>query len=109
MRLGINLGYFGAAAPSQFVPMVQRAEALGYHSVWTAEAYGSDSIVPLIWAGAHTTKINLGTAINTAGTAKAEDFGVTIRAGDSHDHWRHRHHWRGLGPGGNVRHRHRSR
>lgn len=35
------------------------------------------------------------TAINTAGTAKAEDFGVTIRAGDSHDHWRHRHHWRG--------------
>jgi F420-dependent oxidoreductase-like protein len=63
MRLGINLGYFGAAAPSQFVPMVQRAETLGYHSVWTAEAYGSDAIVPLIWAGAHTTTINLGTAI----------------------------------------------
>jgi len=34
-------------------------------------------------------------AINAAGTAKAEDFGVTIRAGDSHDHWRHGHHWRG--------------
>jgi hypothetical protein len=34
-------------------------------------------------------------AINTAGTAKAEDFGVTVRTGDSHDHWRHRHHWRG--------------
>ncbi|HEY7230794.1 MAG TPA: hypothetical protein VH558_10525 [Pseudolabrys sp.] len=34
-------------------------------------------------------------AINTAGTAKAEDFGVSIRAGDSnHHHWRHRH-WRG--------------
>ncbi|HET7803934.1 MAG TPA: hypothetical protein VFL53_06820 [Pseudolabrys sp.] len=33
-------------------------------------------------------------AINIAGTAKAEDFGVTIRAGDNHDHWRHRHHWR---------------
>ena len=34
--------------------------------------------------------------INTAGTAKAEDFGVTIRAGDNHhDSWRHRHHWRG--------------
>jgi F420-dependent oxidoreductase-like protein len=83
MRLGINLGYFGAAAPSQFVPMVQRAEALGYHSVWTAEAYGSDSIVPLIWAGAHTTKINLGTAImqmpartpaNTARTAATIDM-----------------------------------
>jgi hypothetical protein len=34
-------------------------------------------------------------AINTAGTAKAEDFGVTVRTGDNHDHWRHRHHWRG--------------
>jgi hypothetical protein len=30
-----------------------------------------------------------------AGTAKAEDFGVTIRTGSDHDHWRHRHHWRG--------------
>jgi len=29
-------------------------------------------------------------AINTAGTAKAEDFGVTVRTGDNHDHWRHR-------------------
>lgn len=34
-------------------------------------------------------------AINTAGTAKAEDFGVTIRAGESHNYYRHRHHWRG--------------
>jgi hypothetical protein len=35
-------------------------------------------------------------AINTAGTAKAEDFGVSIRAGDNHrDHWRYGHHWRG--------------
>jgi F420-dependent oxidoreductase-like protein len=83
MRLGINLGYFGAAAPSQFVPMVQKAESLGYHSVWTAEAYGSDSIVPLIWAGAHTSKINLGTGImqmpartpaNTAMTAATIDM-----------------------------------
>ena len=33
---------------------------------------------------------------NTAGTAKAEDIGVTIRAGDNHSHYRsHRHHWRG--------------
>ena len=36
-------------------------------------------------------------AINTAGTAKAEDFGVSIRAGDHHDNWRHGHHWRYLG------------
>lgn len=34
-------------------------------------------------------------AINTAGTAKAEDFGVTIRAGEGHSHYRHYNHWRG--------------
>ena len=34
-------------------------------------------------------------AVSTAGTAKAENFGVTVRAGDNHDNWRHRHHWRG--------------
>jgi hypothetical protein len=33
--------------------------------------------------------------VSTTGTAKAENFGVTVRAGDNHDHWRHRHHWRG--------------
>jgi F420-dependent oxidoreductase-like protein len=83
MRLGMNLGYFGAGAPSGFVPLVQRAEALGYHSVWTAEAYGSDALTPLIWAGAHTEKINLGTGImqmpartpaNTAMTAATIDM-----------------------------------
>ena len=42
MRLGLNLGYFGAAAPSDTIPFVQHAESLGFHSVWTAEAYGSD-------------------------------------------------------------------
>ena len=63
MRLGLNLGYFGASPPSATVPLVQHAESLGYHSVWSAEAYGSDAIVPLVWLAAHTTTINVGTAI----------------------------------------------
>ena len=63
MRLGLNLGYFGAAPPSQTVPLVQHAESLGYHSVWSAEAYGSDAVVPLVWLAAHTSRINVGTAI----------------------------------------------
>jgi F420-dependent oxidoreductase-like protein len=83
MRLGLNMGYFGAAAPKDFLPLVQRAESLGYHSVWTAEAYGSDSIVPLTWVAAHTTTLNVGTAImqmpartpaNTAMTAATLDL-----------------------------------
>jgi F420-dependent oxidoreductase-like protein len=63
MRLGLNLGYFGAAPPSDTIPVVQRAESLGFHSAWTAEAYGSDSIVPLTWVAATTTTLNVGTAI----------------------------------------------
>jgi F420-dependent oxidoreductase-like protein len=82
MRLGLNLGYFGTAPPSQTVPLVQHAESLGYHSVWSAEAYGSDAVVPLVWLAAHTTTINVGTAImqmpartpaNTAMTAATLD------------------------------------
>jgi F420-dependent oxidoreductase-like protein len=43
--------------------LVQDAERLGYHSVWTAEAYGSDAVAPLAWLGALTYRIRLGTAI----------------------------------------------
>ncbi len=62
MKLGTNLGYSGAnmAIP---VDRVLELERLGYDSVWTAEAYGSDAVTPLAWVGALTTKIKLGTAI----------------------------------------------
>jgi len=62
MRLGLNIGYSG---PRLSVDMerVHHAELLGFDSVWTAEAYGSDAITPLTWIAAQTTKIKLGTAI----------------------------------------------
>jgi F420-dependent oxidoreductase-like protein len=62
MRLGLNAGYAGSSL-SVNLALVQEAERLGYDSVWTAEAYGSDAVTPLCWVGAHTTKIKLGTAI----------------------------------------------
>jgi F420-dependent oxidoreductase-like protein len=62
MKLGLSLGYSGAALEIP-VELVQRAEALGYDSVWTAEAYGSDAVTPLAWLGAVTYRIHLGTAI----------------------------------------------
>ena len=34
------------------VELVQRAEELGYDSVWTAEAYGSDAVTPLAYLAA---------------------------------------------------------
>jgi F420-dependent oxidoreductase-like protein len=62
MRLGLITGYSGSQL-SLDVGLIQEAERLGYDSVWTAEAYGSDAVSPLAWIGAHTTKIRLGTAI----------------------------------------------
>ncbi|MEM7078205.1 MAG: LLM class F420-dependent oxidoreductase [Pseudomonadota bacterium] len=62
MKLGLMLGYSGA---DMRVPIedVQLAERLGYDSVWTAEAYGSDAITPLAFIAAHTDRIRLGTAV----------------------------------------------
>jgi F420-dependent oxidoreductase-like protein len=62
MRLGLNLGYWGSE-PADGVALAQEAEQLGFDSVWTAEAYGSDAVTPLTWIGALTSKIKLGTAI----------------------------------------------
>src|SRR5258708_19091180 len=62
MRLGVNLGYWGAGS-GDGVTLAQEAERLGFDSIWTAEAYGSDAVTPLTWVGALTSKIKLGTAI----------------------------------------------
>jgi F420-dependent oxidoreductase-like protein len=63
MRLGLNLGYWGLASDSDNIRLVQEAERLGYSSVWTAEAYGSDAATVLTWIAAHTTTIDVGSAI----------------------------------------------
>ncbi len=62
MRLGLNCGYWGSL-PVDNVALAQEADRLGFHSVWTAEAYGSDAVSPLVWLAAKTEKINVGTAI----------------------------------------------
>ncbi|HLG17225.1 MAG TPA: LLM class F420-dependent oxidoreductase [Blastocatellia bacterium] len=62
MRLGLNFGYWGSGL-SDSVSIAREAERLGYHSLWTAEAYGSDAVTPLTWLAAHTERIKVGTAI----------------------------------------------
>lgn len=62
MKLGLQLGYW-TTGPQDPIELVQEAERLGFDSVWTAEAYGSDCFSPLCWMGARTTKIKLGTAV----------------------------------------------
>jgi F420-dependent oxidoreductase-like protein len=62
MKLGLAIGYSRAHLDVP-VKLVQRAEELGYDSVWTAEAYGSDAVTPLAFLAALTTGIKLGTGI----------------------------------------------
>ncbi len=62
MKLGISIGYSGADLRMP-IEKVLRAEELGYDSVWTAEAYGSDAVTPLAYIAALTKRIRLGTGI----------------------------------------------
>jgi F420-dependent oxidoreductase-like protein len=62
MKLGLMVGYW-MFGPTDATPLAQEAERLGFDSVWTAEAYGSDAISPLAWIGARTSRIKLGTGI----------------------------------------------
>ena len=62
MRLGIMVGYSGSKIELP-MELILEADKLGYYSVWTSEAYGSDAITPLAWIGALTKQIKLGTAI----------------------------------------------
>jgi len=84
MRLGLNFGYqdWGSGLP-RAVELAQEADRLGFHSMWTAEAYGTDCVTPLTWLLAQTERINGGTAImqmpartpaNTAMTAVSLDM-----------------------------------
>ena len=62
MKLGLMLGYSGAHMDIPF-ETVKLVEKLGFDSVWTAEAYGSDAVTPLAYIAAITDRIRLGTAI----------------------------------------------
>ena len=63
LKLGLMLGYWSGGPPPGAQESVLEAERLGFDSVWTAEAYGSDVFTPLAWWGAASTRIGLGTAI----------------------------------------------
>ncbi len=63
MKLAYRLELYRSARLVVPVELVRRAEELGYHSVWSAEAYGTDALSPLAYLAAHTRRIRLGTAI----------------------------------------------
>src|SRR5260370_14188755 len=64
MNLGVHIGYWGLGLSSDDqLKIVQEAERLGYDSVWTAEAYGSDAATVLGWLAGQTSRIRLGSGI----------------------------------------------
>ncbi|SFI56338.1 probable F420-dependent oxidoreductase, Rv3520c family [Amycolatopsis sacchari] len=63
MKLGYHIGYWQSGPPEGALEAITTAEELGFDSVWTAEAYGSDAFTPLAWWGAATSRIKLGTNI----------------------------------------------
>ena len=63
LSLGYNTGYWGSGPPTGAVDAIKEADRLGYDSIWTAEAYGSDSLTPLAWWGSQTENVRLGTSI----------------------------------------------
>jgi F420-dependent oxidoreductase-like protein len=82
MKLGLNLGYWGAGNDADNLALAREADRLGYSVVWAAEAYGSDAATVLTWIAAQTEQIDVGSAVfqipgrtpaNTAMTAATLD------------------------------------
>jgi F420-dependent oxidoreductase-like protein len=63
VRLGLNLGYWGAGNDAANLALAQEADQLGYAVVWVAEAYGSDAATVLAWIAAQTSRIDIGSAV----------------------------------------------
>ena len=54
MKLGLQLGYWGAQPPAGVGELVAAAEEAGFDAIFTAEAWGSDAFTPLAWWGRET-------------------------------------------------------
>jgi F420-dependent oxidoreductase-like protein len=63
VKLGLMWGYWGQLPPPEIIETTVDAERLGFDSVWTAEAWGSDAFSPLAWIAGHTSTIKLGTSV----------------------------------------------
>jgi F420-dependent oxidoreductase-like protein len=63
MKLGLQLGYWGAQPPENHAELVAAAEEAGFDTVFTAEAWGSDAYTPLAWWGRETERMRLGTSV----------------------------------------------
>ena len=62
MRFGLTIGYSGSRVKLP-MELIEEADRLGFHAVWSAEAYGSDAVTPLAYVAGRTQRIGLATGI----------------------------------------------
>src|SRR6266853_293905 len=96
MRLGLNVGYSGSQI-SLPMDLIQEADRLGFHSAWTAEAYGSDAVTPATWIAAVTKQLKVGTGIMQM---PARTPAMTAMTATTLDHLSGGRFLLGLGPSG---------
>ncbi len=96
MKLGIMSAAFGKKLELN-LDLIQRAERLGFDSVWTAEAYGNDAVTTATWIAAKTERIKVGTAIMQM---PARTPAMTAMTAISLDHLTGGRFILGLGPSG---------
>lgn len=63
MKLGLQLGYWGAQPPANAAELVVEADRSGFDAVFSAESWGNDAFTPLAWWGSSTERIRLGTSV----------------------------------------------
>jgi F420-dependent oxidoreductase-like protein len=63
MKLGLQLGYWGADPPAEAAAVVAAADRSGFDAVFAAESWGSDAFMPLAWWGSSTSSVRLGTSV----------------------------------------------
>ena len=63
IKLGLQLGYWGAGPPQDVPALLAAAEQRGFDSAFTAESWGSDALTPLAWYGSDTSRLRLGTSV----------------------------------------------
>ncbi len=63
LKLGLVLGYWFAQPPTGVPEIIVAADDLGFDSIWSAEAYGSDCFTPLAWYGSRAPTATIGTAV----------------------------------------------
>ena len=77
MRLGLNIGYSGAAI-GDVLPLVEHADRVGIDSVWAAEAYGSDAVTVLSFLAVHTRSIKICTGVLQIPASKPANTAMTV-------------------------------